>query len=150
MKTRWIICLFAFALLTGCGLKTKKNTAGDGETQEVSAPVIVTAKDSVIKLTVIAGEAKATYAKDARERVTFEFESGGYKKVHVGLTSDDPVANIRLSQIIMPDGNADGPWGREMDYNLPVAGLYKLIVTENMMAGEPWAGTFTITIKLSE
>lgn len=128
-------------------MRTKKNAADGVAVQEVTATVAV---DSVVHLTVVDGEAKATYEKALRERVTFGFEAGDYKKVHVELKSDDTTANIRLSQIVMPDGSADGPWGREMDYDLPSGGFYRLIVIENMMAEDPWAGRFAIVVRLSK
>ena len=102
-----------------------------------------------IPLAIVNGTGSATYTKAVEERVAFGFEATAGTKLHGVLTSDDAQANVRFSQIIMPDGSADGPWAREIEYALTQSGTYKLIVTGNMMAGDPWAGTFTITVKLA-
>ena len=54
--------------------------------------------------------------------------------------------NIRFSQIISPSGNADGPFGPSITYDLTEAGTWKLVVSENNMLGEPWKGEFKMTI----
>ena len=95
------------------------------------------------------GKASATISKAADQRITFAFEAAGNVRLHGTLSSPDSLANLRFTQIYLPDGSADGPFGREIEYDLPQQGLYKLIVGENMMAGDPWAGTFTIHIEVS-
>lgn len=54
-------------------------------------------------------------------------------------------ANLRLSQIVMPDGKMDGPFGQKTGYNLWQLGWYEFIFHENMMAGDPWSGAADIT-----
>lgn len=54
--------------------------------------------------------------------------------------------NIRFSQIISPSGNADGPFGPTIKYDLTEAGTWKLIVNENQMSGDPWTGEFKMII----
>ena len=104
----------------------------------------------VVMLDVKDGRASATVHKESGQSVTFAFASGGYSKLSGRLCSGDTVANVRFSQIIMPDGSADGPFGREIVYDLTLEGVYNLIVNENMMAGDPWAGKFTIEIELTK
>lgn len=99
-------------------------------------------------LNIVDGKATATVSKNEREHVVFAFEPGDRKKLKGALSSPDSVANIRFTQIFMPDGTADGPFGRDIEYDLVQNGLYKLSVGENMMAGDPWAGEFTIAIIL--
>lgn len=57
-------------------------------------------------------------------------------------------ANLRLSQIVMPDGNMDGPFGTDTKIELTQFGGYELLFHENMMAGDPWSGDALITISL--
>lgn len=57
-------------------------------------------------------------------------------------------ANLRLSQIVMPDGTMDGPFGQKTGYNLKQLGWYEFIFHENMMAGDPWSGEADITFTL--
>lgn len=54
--------------------------------------------------------------------------------------------NIRFSQIITPSGQADGPFGPTISYDLSEAGVWKLIISENQMSGDPWKGEFKMSI----
>lgn len=56
--------------------------------------------------------------------------------------------NLRLSQIVMPDGTMDGPFGSDTTIGLTQFGGYELLYHENMMAGDPWSGEALITITL--
>ena len=56
--------------------------------------------------------------------------------------------NLRLSQIIMPDGTMDGPFGKDTTYKLDQLGWYQLLFNENMMAWDPWSWNVTITVFL--
>ena len=56
--------------------------------------------------------------------------------------------NLRWSQIVMPDGKMDGPFGQDMTYMLSGSGRYGLIFSENMMTGDPWTGDAIITLTL--
>lgn len=103
-----------------------------------------------IRLDVKDGRASATVEKDSMKSVVFAFDSGNYKLLSGSLASADSTANVRFSQIIMPDSTMDGPFGREIQYVLSKKGIYRLIVNENMMAGDPWSGEFTVNIKLTE
>ena len=49
----------------------------------------------------------------------------------------------------MPDGTTDGPFGLQTEYDLNQNGGYELIVSEIMMAGDPWTGDAQITVKVS-
>ena len=54
--------------------------------------------------------------------------------------------NIRFSQIFTPSGEADGPFGPTISYDLTESGTWKLIVNENQMSGDAWTGEFKMTI----
>ena len=62
------------------------------------------------------------------------------------LTSDDSTANVRINQIITPDGKADGPFGREWKFAIHQQGMYKLLISENLMQGDEWKGKFKLRI----
>lgn len=64
------------------------------------------------------------------------------------LVPDDTVANIRINQIFMPDGKADGPFGRTVSRRVTEKGTYKLIIAENLMQGDEWKGKFSLTVKV--
>ena len=78
------------------------------------------------------------------------FINSDAKKMKVVATPKGENGNIRLSQIIAPDGTADGPFGQETNYELTQNGGYQLIFNENMMAGDPWSGEVEIKVTLTK
>jgi hypothetical protein len=55
--------------------------------------------------------------------------------------------NVRFSQIVLPDGNSDGPFGLQIKYELRQMGLYKLIIGPNLMADGKRSGDFIIRLE---
>ncbi|WEK69348.1 MAG: hypothetical protein P0Y62_16040 [Candidatus Chryseobacterium colombiense] len=55
--------------------------------------------------------------------------------------------NIRFNQIKLPDGKMDGPFGREITYDIPEKGEVWLIVGKNNMADGEITGTFSVKIE---
>lgn len=104
----------------------------------------------IMALPIKDGKATATVMKKEREPVTFSFQSGDYTHLKGKLTSPSDTANIRFNQITMPNGNQDGPFSREIDYELTQPGTYQLSIGESLMAGDPWGGEFTIEIELTD
>ena len=82
-------------------------------------------------------------------RVYFINTQTGSMNVSIAFPKDTQW-NLRLAQIVMPDGTMDGPFGQDTDYELTQLGGYQLLFHENMMAGDPWSGEVSITVKLSE
>lgn len=70
------------------------------------------------------------------------------KQLTASITTEDSLANIRINQIFMPDGKADGPFGKTLERAIHQQGMYKLILAENMMQGDEWKGSFKLTIKV--
>ena len=67
--------------------------------------------------------------------------------MHVNVSfPGSATGNLRLSQIVMPDGNMDGPFGSDMTVNIAQYGRYEFRFTENKMSGEPWSGNAIITM----
>lgn len=81
-------------------------------------------------------------------KVSFINSEAKSMKVTITFHTDENTPNLRFSQIIMPDGQSDGPFGIETEYDLDQFGWYTLIFNENMMAGDPWSGEATISITL--
>jgi hypothetical protein len=55
--------------------------------------------------------------------------------------------NIRFNQIRLPNGNYDGPFGREITYETPGKGEVWLIIGKNNMASGNTKGSFTVTVE---
>lgn len=79
-----------------------------------------------------------------KPELSFSIVSG--KMMHAMLVVKSDSANIRINQIEMPDGKFDGPFGREMRYEIKIPGVYKIIIGENMMAEGKWTGDFLIKV----
>ena len=73
-----------------------------------------------------------------------------YSKLYALISPKDSTANIRFNQIIMPDGTADGPFGRDIQYDLAPNGIYTLIIDKSLMAEGSSETDFTIEVKLSK
>lgn len=122
------------------------NTVASDSISKLSYP-----NDSgVVNIPLINGTGKMQIHKNAKQAIYLEFNPEGYKKLHGKLTSQDSLANIRFSQITLPDGTMDGPFGREIEYDAAQNGVYRISVHESLMAGDPWAGDFTVELKLTK
>lgn len=55
--------------------------------------------------------------------------------------------NLRINQIILPDGSADGPFSKEMKYNKKKNGTYKIIFGKNLMADGKLTGNISVTVE---
>ena len=64
------------------------------------------------------------------------------------LKPSDSTANLRINQIFMPDGKADGPFGRSLTRKIGTTGNCKVIIGEDLMQGEEWKGKFSLAIKM--
>ena len=154
MKKIVFTLVFAGVVLLACSTKQKDNGDNDVPTQQMVADeevnVLNLSDSGTINLKLVNGEGSAKIGKKENQTVYIEFINNGYKKVTAHLSSSDSLANIRFSQIFLPDKTMDGPFGRDIEYQLPTDGLYKLSVNENMMAGDPWSGIFNIYLKLEK
>lgn len=82
------------------------------------------------------------------EQITYVFEASKGQKLFANVMSVEMDANIRISQIISPSGNADGPFGEKTNYNLDESGNWKIVLSENQMAGDPWKGEYQLLISI--
>lgn len=113
-------------------------------TQNENQPEIT----DTIHLKIAHGKSKIDTAKSARQKIVFKFDSNTARKMKLKIIPVDSSANIRISQIIDPDNNSDGPFGREVEFEILKKGKQKVVVSESLMQGEPFAGKFTFEVKL--
>lgn len=138
-------------LFTCCSKNWKEKSDTNSTVFDIQkSEILIPSNNDLIKIDLTDGQASATIQKNENQTVYIEFSSKGSKKLSAHLSSPDSLANIRFSQIFMPDGKMDGSWGRDMEYDLPMDGTYKISVHENMMAGDPWAGVFKVEVKLEK
>ncbi len=69
------------------------------------------------------------------------------KNISGTITTENPDMNIRFNQVRLPNGEYDGPFGREMIYKIRENGeIWLLIGRSNMASGES-KGRFSVSIK---
>lgn len=125
-----------FTIVDGNQPAFQNVTVGVGETKNVP-----------LTLTDGRGALKIDYGTGAR--VVVNFNSTGSQMLTVDLqTPYDAIGNIRVSQIIKPDGTSDGPFGKYMTYSLTKTGQYQVVLAPNMMAGDPWSGMIDMNLVL--
>lgn len=154
MKQILLTTITIFIIICGCNntpkVTNRQQLAVTQENDSIKLHRIVLPNDSgVVFIDFADGKIKEKIRKDSNQTVILEFNPGDSTYLSAILSSKDSIANIRFSQIIMPDSTADGPFGREIEYELTQKGTYKLLIHENMMAGDPWSGVFMVKAKLS-
>ncbi|MGS2762720.1 hypothetical protein [Sinomicrobium sp. M5D2P9] len=140
--------LIVLLLLIACGGKREKT--GEKKSGPTGSPVagITEISRDTLALSLENGFVKGEIYKEERDKKYFVLKTDAPVQLSARLESKDTLANLRFTQIFFPDGSADGPFGRELEYELEKPGTYVLSVGENMMAGEPWSGDFTIEVKV--
>jgi len=154
-----LVILFSFCHFFS---KNEKNTARDYDyineqdleddiyDPETDYPVDIPSIPEIVRPEIVDGKGSIDIYKYAGQEVRVEIELFGYKTLTAQITSEDPNANIRISQMILPDQTTDGPFGREITYDLPRDGIYTLLIHENMMAGDPWTGYFRLDFEVTK
>lgn len=168
MKTSsLILLLWSLLILGGCNYSTtipestttntttgtENNTILTGEA--IQAPLIDTIGSGSATLFFDDNNLTKTFTlyHQAGQKNNIYFINDGYKTLEVKiffLSASLISPNLRLSQIVMPDGTMDGPFSTETTYDLTQNGWYQLIFNENMMAWDPWSGDATFSITLSK
>ncbi len=104
--------------------------------------------DSIIVLE--ATEGKATLHADIRkdyQQIHVKIPVAGTRQLAVQLEPEGRERNVRISQIEMPDGKTDGPFGRTMQYKTGKKGMYTLIIARSNMADGIVKGPVSIHIQ---
>lgn len=63
------------------------------------------------------------------------------------ISTKEKEFNIRFNQIKLPNGDYDGPFGREITYDTPGKGEVWLIIGKSNMASGNTKGSFTISVE---
>lgn len=148
MKNK-LLFLFIFLFFLSCNQEEKKQTIAD--------PLFIIKNDSAESVKQINSDSVVNFLSPQKDTLLFNLKmdsANQHVTVAVNLTSGnelfaslgskDKNANIRISQIGFPDSTFDGPFGRTLNYKIKDTGNYKIIVGEDMMAGDRWSGDFTL------
>jgi len=68
-------------------------------------------------------------------------------QLKIRINPKNPEANIRISRVILPDGTTDGPFGRELQYNITQRGNFVVIIRKSNMASGSPVGELSIQIE---
>ena len=136
MKNYLIIAAYT---LTALCISCRKAT---GEENPVLQP---TTKEKVSNKTLRFHREKTLGTKDT---ISFESIKGSLANIALSVPKDS--GNIRINQIIAPDGTADGPFGKTYTDTLSLSGTYLLIIGSSLMQEQPYEGAYNVTISLKK
>jgi len=128
----WMLC----ACQSGSRDDKAKNHTLDTTTQQPSIGANEPLRFHLVK---VAGE---------RDTISFEIEQPSLVKATLSTPSD--TGNIRINQIIMPDGTLGGPFGKTYQDSLHIPGTYQLIIAESLMQGDTYGGGYDVEIEISK
>ena len=80
--------------------------------------------------------------------VTFIIKVKKGKRIMARINEMAEPGNVRINQIIMPDGATDGPFSKSIEYPIIKKGIYKLIIGGSNMQGDNWKGAFTLHVAI--
>jgi len=124
---RYSVLLLPVILLAGCTTlisqpSTTPIDTGATISGDVQEPLTNTLPGPANEYTLLFSGTRTenlTIYHTAREQTKVYFINSDAKKMKVKVSFPDNMpGNLRRSQVIMPDGQADGPFGTEMEYDL--------------------------------
>lgn len=150
MKNK-LLCLIIFTALLSCNQNEKNKTIADilPPIKNDSVKTSAKADNNSTKKKLSPGEDTLVFnlkMNSTNRYVTIPVSISAGNNLMATLSSDDKKANIRISQIEFPDSTFDGPFGRSLDYKIKAPGNYKIIIGEDMMAGDRWKGDFSLRV----
>lgn len=148
-KSFYIVMLL---LWTGCAGQGNQKQA-DSVVSDIStnATVVVPSDSGVVRMVLTGGHGEMLIRKEPRNPVYLEFETRNYRKVSAEIIpQSDSLGNVRISQVVLPNGTMDGPFGRTVEYDIPSPGTLRLVIGESLMQGDPWGGVFRAEVTLTE
>lgn len=86
------------------------------------------------------------FTKD-RDKLILKISNYSKPQLKAKILTEEKDFNIRFNQIKLPDGNMDGPFGREITYDIPEKGEVWLIIGKNNMADGKITGPFSVKIE---
>lgn len=150
-----ILSIAIGAILIYCMTKNEPLTMGDSVQKVIkkdsSFQEIAFASPKIMnnsELKLIQGKGKFEIEKVAKEEQTFSFRNDSSSSVFIQIIPQDKLGNIRINQLISPNNEKDGPFGREINYDLTEKGLYQIRIGESLMQGDPFEGKYTLKLQL--
>jgi len=86
------------------------------------------------------------FTKD-HDKLILKISNYSKPQLKAKILTNEKDFNIRFNQIKLPDGNLDGPFGRELTYDIPGKGEVWLIIGKNNMADGKITGAFSVKVE---
>lgn len=107
-------------------------------------------KDGQITRTVDAAQFPLTlgeeFTKDGQEFI-LKIINFDQPKINAKISTKEKDFNIRFNQIKLPNGDYDGPFGRDLTYDIKEKGEVWLIIGKSNMASGNTTGSFTVSLE---
>lgn len=84
---------------------------------------------------------------DKNQKLIIKIGNYGKPNLKASILPKNNNMNIRFNQIRTPDGKLDGPFGREITYEISGTGEVWLIIGKNLMADGDFTGEFSVRIE---
>ncbi|MEH6307288.1 hypothetical protein RYH73_16690 [Olivibacter sp. CPCC 100613] len=152
---RYTSAIILFLVIAACNNATKTST-GEIDSADTTQVDHLTTTDATtedtrdsINLQLENGEVTHEASMEKGKHVVFSFHIEKLGKLSASVKPGEANGNVRIAQIFLPNNVADGPFGPSMEYNLKEPGTYRIVVSENQMAGDPYNGPFTLSLKVT-
>lgn len=126
----------------------KKTSTSDSTTKVQPQKLAFTEKTDTVHVKIVYGKAKMDTVKLPLQKMVFVLDTDTANKLKLKITAQDSTANLRITQIISSNGVSDGPFGREVEFQIVQKGKHQILISENQMQGEAWGGRFTFEAQL--
>jgi len=107
-------------------------------------------KEGKITRTVDAEQLPVTLGEEFTEdgqECTLKITGFSKPNIKAKISTNQKDFNIRFNQIRLPNGDYDGPFGREITYDVKEKGEVWLIIGKSNMASGNTKGSFTVSIE---
>jgi hypothetical protein len=162
MKDHLITFLFSVLFLTTCtspgGKRVTENnstrdslTGNEGKPRNDTIPAKkIFADDTVFYVSFQDSNEQEITGRLAKRgpAIVFHFTISRPASLTATIIPDKEDCNIRITSIMLPGNKTDGPFGRDLKYDLTRKGDHMLMIGHNMMAGDAKACDFVLKLKL--
>jgi len=84
---------------------------------------------------------------DQNQKLILKISNVDQSKVNAKISTRQKDFNIRFNQIRLPNGDYDGPFGRDLTYDIKSKGEVWLIIGKDQMAEGDVKGDFTVSVE---
>lgn len=132
-----LLLLFLFCLVVGCQSPKEERKVEETVEDLLEYEVPTENKPLDFKREKVLGK---------KDTISFEIQKPSFVRMKLLLPSDS--GNIRINQLVMPDGEMDGPFGKTYEAYFNQLGTYQIIIAESMMAENPYTGDYALRIEM--